>query len=377
MEGIRLADYSRESVLSWLSSAGIMPELLCRLLETEPDPVRILQQFRSGKNEALLSLPEAVRASLQKNSTDRVLHRWDTLLQQHKISALTISDRLYPARLRLLSQAPAVLFYQGSLNALEGPGVSVVGSRNATYKGLEATRKITEELSRCGITVISGLAYGIDAAAHTGCLKGGSPTIAVLGCGLDQNYPRENEKLRAEILRDGGLLLSEFTPGEKPLGWHFPYRNRIISGLGDCLAVMEARIRSGSMTTVQHALEQGKDVFVYPGEAGNPKCEGNHQLLREGAIFFTAAEDLMEDMGWLDKLKNVGQNNEHARVTPKQTSPEEQGLLDELEKGAQSFDQLCDRLQIPASRLNVMLSMLQIQGAVRALPGKMFEMIRD
>ncbi len=370
--------YSRETALSWLSSAGMTPDLLHILLESEPDPVRILASLQAGKQESLLfSMPDSILKTLHRNSEEKILEKWNQLIQKYEIKAMTFQDPVYPSRLSHLPQAPAVLFYHGCPDVFQASSVSVIGSRNASYGGLDATRRICENLSRKGISVISGLAHGIDAAAHQGCLKGGSPTIAVLGCGLDQDYPHENALLRKEIEKNGGLVLSEYAPGEKPLGWHFPYRNRIISGLGDCLIVMEARIRSGSMTTVHHALNQGKDVFVFPGEAGNPRCEGNHQLLREGAIYFTTAEDVMEDMGWLDKPENVRQNNEQACETSTQASPQELAVLNELEKGAQSFDQLCERLKMPAAMLSAMLSMLQIQGAVRALPGKVFERIHD
>ncbi|MBQ9211866.1 MAG: DNA-processing protein DprA [Clostridia bacterium] len=366
---------SRPLSLCWLSSAGLSPDQIRIWLENEPDPVQIYESFQRTRSiPAEMNCPEKIAQTLFANSQSAAMGRWERLLEQHGIQALCCLDPDYPAQLKDLPEAPAILFYQGNIQALRQASAAMVGSRSATYKGLEATRQIAERLSNAGIAIISGLAHGIDAAAHQGCLKGKSPTIAVLGCGLDQDYPAENASLRRQIMAQGGLTLSEYTPGEKPLGWHFPYRNRIISGLADCLILMEARIRSGSMTTVQHALNQGKDVFVYPGEPGNPKSEANHQLLREGAIYFTTAEDIMEDMGWLDKRQDVGQNIESPAPAPlPPVSATEQQVLNQLEKGEQSFDQLCKALGMPAAMLNATLSMLQIQGLVEALPGKIYQ----
>ena len=366
--------YSRSACLAWLASGGLSPEEQKQLLTFEPDPGALLAKWQSYVESGnAFHLPDKMIQALNHNANDRFLENCDGILQKHGIKAITFWDSEYPEKLRPLPDAPSVLFYLGDLSALKGNTVSMIGSRNASYKGMEATRKIAEELSKNEIRIVSGLAYGIDSAAHKGCLKGGSPTIAVLGCGLDQNYPAENAYLKKQILDQGGAVISEYAPGEKPLGWHFPVRNRIISGLGDCLAVLEARIRSGSMTTVNHALNQGKDVFVYPGEPGAVCSEGNHQLLRDGGIYFTSARDLMEDMRWLDKKTIVGQNSPCASTKDPSVSQEELKILQQLEYGEQSFDQLCDALSMPASQLNVLLSFLQIRGLIIPLPGKLYK----
>ncbi len=369
-----MAAYTRETCLSWLAGAGLSPGEAKYLLTLEPDPVRLYAAWtEGGKLFGGIPLPERTLAGLKRSGTGEAMRRYGQLIGQHGIRAVTFQDPGYPEKLADLPDAPPVLFFLGELRAAEGRSVSMVGSRNASLKGTEAAGKIAEQLSRNGVRIVSGLAFGIDAAAHRGCLRGESPTTAVLGCGLDQTYPAGNAALKREILEKGGLILSEFAPGEKPLGWHFPYRNRIISGLGDCLALIEARIRSGSMTTVQHALDQGKDVFVYPGEPGSPKTEGNHLLLREGAIYFTTADDLLEDMRWLDKKQDSGQNNPCAaeREDPS-LSAAERLVLSRLGLGDQSFDQLCGALNMTAAELNASLSMLQIRGMVQALPGKIY-----
>ncbi len=368
-----MADYSREVYLAWLASAGLAPETLRELLEeTHGNPCPILEEVRGGSRAPFgVALPEKAAGTLKKNGAEKYLETWARLTEKHGIGVLVFGEEGYPEALTVLEDAPAFLFYRGNPLALLSRSAAVVGSRDATWKGLEATERIAENLSKNAVAVVSGLAYGIDAAAHKGCLKGGAPTVAVLGCGVDQDYPAENASLRRKILEEGGLILSEFAPGEKPLGWHFPFRNRIISGLSDCLIVMEARIRSGSMTTVQHALSQGKDVFVFPGEAGNPRCEGNHQLLREGAIYFTRAEDILEDMRWLDKKEEVGQNSV-CTSSPEALPPEERAVLDRLSPGERSFEQLCAETGLAAPVLMSTLTMMQIRGLIEAMPGKFY-----
>ncbi len=366
--------YSREVCFSWLCSAGLSPAQMKTLLDVcGNEPQSLLEKVSQGDITVFdkACIPERAVSALRKIRTNRNLDRWAKLLEQFRIHACSYLDSEYPERLLPLEDCPAVLFYIGKMIPTVTRTAAVVGSRSASWKGLRATEKITQELSSYGVAVISGLAYGIDAAAHRGCLKGGSPTVAVMGCGLDQAYPIENEELKRQILERDGLLLSEYAPGEKPLGWHFPIRNRIISGLADCVILMEARIRSGSMTTVQHALEQGRDVFVYPGEADSLKSEGNHQLLREGAIFFTTSEDILEDMHWLDKKKEVRQNNDCISGKEKLNAAEK-AVLSVLQKGPMSLDQLCDALNRDAGPMMAQLTMMQISGLIETLPGKQF-----
>ena len=186
-------------------------------------------------------------------------------------------------------------------------------------------------------------------------------------------YPSGNTKLRDSILKNNGLLLSEYAPGEKPIGWHFPFRNRIITGLAHALIVIEAKIRSGTMTSVQHALNQGKDVFVYPGDPASPYSEGNHQLLREGALYFTTGEDILEDLRWLDNHEIIGQNSVCSGMTPL-LSPEETAIFEILKPGRLSFEQIADRSDLSPAVLMSTLTMLQIKGTVESLPGKQYQL---
>jgi DNA processing protein len=190
---------------------------------------------------------------------------------------------------------------------------------------------------------------------------------------LDIVYPSINIRLRDNILEHGGLLISEYAPGEKPVGWHFPFRNRIITGLAKALIVIEAKIRSGTMTSVQHALDQGKDIFVYPGDPASPFFEGNHLLLREGAQYFTTAMDILEDLGWLDNPEIIGQNSVCSGRAIKPSTPEEETVLSALSPGKLSFEQIAERCDLAPATLLSTLTMLQIKGAIEALPGKLYQ----
>ena len=312
------------------------------------------------------------RSILEQNGTERSLQSFLRSIKKHSVKTITIGDPLYPSSLKEIDDPPAILFYQGNPECLNKRSLAMIGSRAASYSGQKAARKLAESLSRRGICIVSGMACGIDTAAHEGCLEGGSPTVAVTGCGLDRVYPAENLPLRNRILENGGLILSEYAPGEKPAGWHFPVRNRIITGLSGATILMEAKVRSGSMTSVQHTLDQGKDVFVYPGDPLSEQFSGNHQLLREGGIYFTCAEDILEDMHWLDNPRAVRQNS-GCSSDFKPSNPEEKDVMDALKRENLSFEQLVSITGINPSALMSTLTMLQIKGAIEALPGKQYQ----
>ena len=367
-----ITDHSGFLYHAWLASAALPAETVAALLNRYETPQNVFLALKSVQDKPE-GIPPAGLMALRQNATKAQLDLFSRLLLSHRIRAFTIMDPEYPASLVHLPDPPAILFYQGNLQCLDRRILSMVGSRAASYDSLKATRQIAKKLSGRGIGIISGLADGIDSASHEGCLEGGSPTVAVTGCGLDMVYPAGNCALRDKILENGGLLLSEYAPGDRPLGWHFPYRNRIITGISKALIVMEARIRSGTMTSVQHALNQGKDVFVYPGDPASPRYEGNHQLLREGAIFFTTPEDILEDLGWLDNPEIIGQNivcsNRAATL-----SPEEETVISVLKPGKLSFEQISEKSLLQPAALLSTLTMLQIKGYIEALPGKVYRL---
>ena len=358
---------------AWLASACMPSSVIRRLLETYGDAVSVHRALTGHSGELNKLITPRFALLLRQNASEDSLEHYDRVMEKHQIRTLCLSDQAFPEALRQISDPPAILFFQGELTVLKRRTIAMVGSRAASYVGQKAARSLSTGLSRKGIVVISGLAAGIDSCAHLGCLDGGSPTAAVTACGLDIVYPKSNLALRDRILQNGGLILSEYAPGERPSGWHFPVRNRIITGLSHALVLIEARIRSGSMTSVQHALDQGKDVFVYPGDPSSAFFEGNHQLLREGGIYFTSAEDILSDLHWLDNPVSVGQNS--VCLTGKQErTAEEKAVIHALNPGALHFEELLSRTGLDASSLLACLTMLQISGCVEALPGKLYQL---
>ena len=371
-------DHLEENVYrAWLAGAMIQPDRAISLLEAYGSAEALYAAWQSRDGNLKQRLTEGEWRQLTRNAVAAVLEQWRDVISGQRIQSWLWTDPDYPPMLREIADPPPVLFRQGSPEALDRRMLAMVGSRNASWDGIRSTRRIAQALSRAGVTIVSGLATGIDGAAHEGCLEGRSPTVAVMGCGLDRVYPTAHRELKERILAAGGLFLSEFAPGESPAGWHFPVRNRIISGLCPAVVLMEAKIRSGSMTTVRHALDQGRDVFVWPGDPSSPLYEGNHQLLREGAIYFTRPEELLEDLGWLDKEPEVVQNT--VQPLPEaggDLPPVERHILAALERGKLGFEELCMQTGLEAGQLMAALTTLQIRGRVETLPGKMYRLRR-
>lgn len=240
------------------------------------------------------------------HSTD--LEAVQRALEREHVSALTWQEEGYPPLLKETANPPAVLFYRGEKPVWERV-IAIVGARKATAYGVNAAKSLAEGLSREGVTIVSGGARGIDTISHEGCLLGGTPTVAVLACGLDVTYPPENRNLFQKICDAGGTLLSEYPLGTPPLGRQFPARNRIIAGMARGVLVTEAAIRSGSLITADFALEEGRDVFSVPGSIWSSMSKGTNHLIRNGAICTTSAEDILSEYGWnakkVEKMKEI------------------------------------------------------------------------
>ena len=218
-----------------------------------------------------------------------------TQCDEKQIHILTFRDAAYPLRLKNIADPPVVLYYKGKLPDMDGsPLISVVGTRSATPYGITAAKRMGFQLARCGGIVVSGVATGIDAAAMQGCLSAGGTVIGVLGCGADIVYPRSSRGLYLDTERHG-CLLTEFPPGTEPYKWNFPRRNRIISGLSCGVLIVEAPEKSGALITARQAADQGRDVFVVPGNIDMPSCTGSNALLRDGAIAVSSGWDVMSE----------------------------------------------------------------------------------
>ena len=275
----------------------------------------------------------------------------------------------FPPLLRQIADPPVALFTRGDAALLASPQLAMVGSRNPSVEGRRNAEEFAAYLSRCGLTITSGMALGIDAASHHGALKAGGPTVAVWGTGLDKAYPPRNLDLAEEIAAKG-LLVSEFPPGTPPLPTHFPRRNRLISGLSVGTLVVEAANRSGSLITARLASEQGREVFAIPGSIHNPMARGCHRLLREGAKLVESAADILEELAPLLKLELPAAEPATDTVSAAPTEdPEYRLLLNSLDFAPTSVDSLVERTGLTPDVVSSMLLMLELQGHVEASPG--------
>jgi len=302
---------------------------------------------------------------------DKGLDKLREALRRADIRLSMPGDGIFPEPLLQLDDAPELLFYRGSLKAQEARSIAMVGSRRETRYGREQAFAIARDLAARGVTIISGLARGIDTAAHLGALEAGGQTIAILGSGLKNIYPGENKALAERIVHAGGAIISEFAPTAEPLAYRFPIRNRLVSGLSQGVLLVEAREKSGTLITVGHALRQGREVFALPGQVDAPGSAVPHRLLREGAGLVTCAEDLMADMGWdtPQRLEQTGMN------LPDLTNDQKR-LYDALCLEPLDFGELTDQLRLPAQQLNVLLTTLEMEGLIEALPGRRFRALK-
>lgn len=277
--------------------------------------------------------------------------------------AVHVNEDFYPKMLSKVFDPPAVLYYHGNLAVLDQLCVSLVGSRKATAYGKAVADKLSGDLASLGVTVVSGMARGIDTSAHLGALRVGGQTAAVVGCGLDICYPPENKRLRDEIERQG-VILSEFPLGTPPKPPHFPMRNRIISGLSLAVVIVEAAERSGALITADFALEQGREVLAVPGSINNPLSRGCHRLIKEGAAMAESALDILATLG-IFPLDNL--NEEERKLTPVK-----QKVLHSMEYEPVHFDELVTRCSLPAAEVAANLVELELAGAVKKMPGNYY-----
>jgi DNA processing protein len=278
---------------------------------------------------------------------------------------ITLGDAAYPASLLDTADPPLMLYAQGRVELLRAPSVAVVGSRNPTPQGSDNARAFARQLSQSGLTVVSGLALGIDGAAHDGALDGTGSTVAVMGTGADRIYPARHRAL-AHRIAERGLLLTEFDLGMPPLPDNFPRRNRIIAGLARGTLVVEAALPSGSLSTAHAAVEAGREVFAIPGSIHSPQSRGCHALIKQGAKLVESAEDILVELRWSGSAAPRGAAHEQA-------PPSDPPLLDALGQEPTTFDALSARTGLGAAELNAQLLDLELEGRVARLPGGLFQ----
>lgn len=280
--------------------------------------------------------------------------------------AVTLVDDDYPPLLKEIIDPPLALFYRGDLSLLRQPAVAVVGSRRASPYGVNAARQLAREVASAGIVVVSGLARGIDAAAHEATLASSARTIAVLGTGIDVVYPRSHKRLTHDI-EERGLVVSEFAPGTPPLAQNFPIRNRVISGLSLGVVIVEATSRSGSLITARTAAEQGREVFAVPGSIFNTRAEGTHRLIQYGAKLVHDVDDILQEL--------PGGAIAHKEKTALPDSPLREVLDVFTREDATHIDTVAEKLGRSVASLSEAVLQLELGGWLRALPGARY--VRD
>jgi len=298
-------------------------------------------------------------------STDKWLDRPDAHL-------LTPADASYPALLREIASPPPQLFVRGAVDVLSLPQLAIVGSRNATPSGAETAHSFASHLAARGFCITSGLAEGIDAAAHRGALAARGRTLAVCGTGPDIVYPRQHESLADDIVAAGGAIVSEFAPGTPVFRGNFPRRNRLISGLSVGTLVVEASLRSGALITARHAMDQGREVFAIPGSIHNPVARGCHYLIRNGAKLVETAADIVEELTGLLASLQAPEEGVQEGIAPEMDAEYAQ-LLAAMGWDPVDTDTLVGRSGLTMGEVSSMLLMLELQGSVRALSGGRYQ----
>lgn len=389
----------------------------------EREIVAVLQYF--GDPESIYYAPaEAYRQvpgmSLKgdRSLQDKSLEEAQEILRrcsQEGIHLLTLQDAAYPARLKGIADPPVVLYYKGVLPNMDAvPLIGAVGTRSFSDHGMQMARKIGYQLAQGGAVVVSGMAEGIDAGLISGALAAGGAVIGILGCGADRVYPASNRKLYENALQCG-CLISEFPPGTQPFKWNFPKRNRLISGISNGVLVVEAPERSGALITARQAAEQGRDLFAVPGNPNSPSCQGSNQLLEDGAVKVCTGWDILEhyqhrytcivpsaddcpEPAELEKLTlemkgtEASSGKKPSRNASKekkvidnpskppyidqekllsQLSEQEKSIVSQLRQGPRGTDDVVHNAGLPMAKAMPVLTMLEIKGVIRRLPGNL------
>lgn len=334
---------------------------------------RLLTRFGDARavwenvEDAARTLPEKPAAELRAARSERRFYELFSRLETLGMMAATRIGELYPARLTTICDPPPALFFRGGMRFADEKPFGIVGARNASHDGRRAALEIAQGLAREGVTVVSGLARGVDSAAHQGAVNVGGLTVAVLGCGADVVYPPENGKLVSDILANGGAVVSEYPPGTPPYASNFPARNRIISGLSEGVLMVEGRKNSGAMITMNQALSQGRDVFAVPGSIYAALSEGPNQLIFDGAGPVRSHFDILEALRWGAR---PSAREEEEALAP--MAPDEQAIVDLLKIEGLSFEELLYRTGFNTGALNSLLTILELRGIIKRLPGKMY-----
>ncbi len=364
--------FNQSSLTAWLAMAtipGMTPQKWHRMLSAwslSAEELMFSEQVfqRGDMPQPLISALATLRQHIDENAVQRALN-WQQQNPQHHI--LTREHIHWPDGFSLLSSPPLVLFAVGNVSRLSDIQIAIVGSRQATHSGLHHAGEFSGALAQSGITVTSGLATGIDSAAHKAAMNCEGRTIAFFGTGIDIIYPRRNQSLAIHIVEAGGLLVSEFFPGTPARRFHFPRRNRLIASVATGTLVVEASLRSGTLITANLAANMGRDVFAVPGNIGNPQTSGCHALIQQGAKLVISAENIIEELGPVVSTAKV--RPETSRQKSKEQNLATDKLLDSVELDVTGVDIIAERSALPVSVVMATLLEYELRGLVAAVPG--------
>ena len=353
----------------WLSSIrGVGASQFYQLINEYGEPGYVWDQLILAKQLLTPAVYRHLREARSQTYLDELFGR----MEETGTVALIQLDDDYPDRLRSIPDAPPTLFVRGNSAVLNAEkAFAIVGSRKVTVDGARFTETIAQRLSESGVSIVSGLALGADRKAHEGCLSGGSPTVAVLACGPEIIYPRENEDVAQRILEEGGALVSEYRPDTKPATHQFPARNRIISGLADGVLMTEGTARSGAMITMNDARVQNRPRFAVPGSVYAAASEGTNKLLVEGALACVSENQVLDYFGW-KKLDEPAAAMAEVLDELDETS---RRLVEILKFEEKSFDELANIMKMSPSSLNSLLTILEMQGLILEKAGKMYRAV--
>lgn len=337
---------------------------------------------KAGSVQAVWNAPDALlRELLPERKRERFLRRRDQgvtdgWLETHRklgVQVIVCTDPRYPRLLREIHDPPCLLYVKGNIKSLSSKTMAVVGTRNATEYGRQVAEKLVRELKPSGITVISGLAAGIDTVAHWAALQSGLPTVAVFGCGLDIIAPSTNRRLSQEILAHDGALVSEYKLGTPASKYTFPQRNRIVAGLSHGVLVIEGDVKSGALITAKLGLEEGRTVFAVPGNIYSPGSQGPMFLIRNGAVPVTCGEDILQELHWWNgsdgKAEKSSRPDESLAEAMQALSQPEHQVLEGIPHDPVLIEDLSQTIGLPFAKINEILTLLELEGLIVLMPG--------
>jgi len=362
-----LKENSLKYWLAWNKISDIGPKRFYKLLEFFGS-TDAAWKAKSGEISKILNLSPKISSRLFEEKNNIIPEREVEVIHKNKVNVLTIEDALYPENLKTIHYPPPVLYFKGTILESDKNSISIVGSRKATYYGKMVAEKISKDLALAGLTIISGMARGIDTAAHKGALSVSGRTIAVLGCGIDHIYPPENRRLAQEI-QESGAVISEFSLSTLPERQNFPRRNRVISGLSLGTVVVEAAEKSGALITADFALEQGREVFAIPGNINSPLSNGSHNLIKQGAKLVENYQDILEEIHIV-----LPQKTAEKEIVKENTSltEEEKIIYRIIAKEPTQIDEIIGVSKLSAGKVSEILLNLELKDLIKEIEGKRF-----